>query len=135
MSFSRGGSSGGGGGDAPPAVTSDPCGDVIPDINSFQCGDTAIAVRDLRIRRNVVVRQGGRGCVVEPASSTRRICVQFEQRGDFSDNRLNCLPDELRHILVGGLYIGTRVRAARLLDASRAHGIAPGTPGKRGGSW
>ena len=38
----------------------------------------------------------GSGYVVGPASSSGRICVQFEQREDQSDNRLNCLPDELR---------------------------------------
>mmetsp|Transcript_79371 Transcript_79371/g.199389 ORF Transcript_79371/g.199389 Transcript_79371/m.199389 type:complete len:642 (+) Transcript_79371:68-1993(+) len=117
------------GGDAPPAVTSDPCGDVVSDVNSFQCGDTVVSVRDLRVRGSVVVRQAGRGCVVGPASSSGRICVQFEQREDLSDNRLNCLPDELRHALVGGHQVGTRVRAARPLEASRGRSVAPGMPG------
>jgi len=99
-------------------------------VHSFQCGDTVVAVRDLKVRGSAVVRQGGRGCVVGPASSSSgRICVQFEQREDLSDNRLNCLPDELRHALVGGHQVGARVRAARPLEASRGRGIAPGTPG------
>ena len=66
------------------------------DVCGFVCGDTVVAARDLRVRGKVVVRQGGSGYVVGPASSSGRICVQFEQREDQSDNRLNCLPDELR---------------------------------------
>lgn len=115
--------------DAPPAVTSDPCGEVVADIDSFQCGDAVIAIRDLRVRGCAVVRAGGRGSVVGPANSSGRVCVQFEQREDLSDNRLNCLPEELRHALVGGHQVGTRVRAARPLEASRGRPISPGMPG------
>ena len=40
------------------------------------------------------IHQGGSGYVIGPAASSGRICVQFEQREDQSENRLNCLPDE-----------------------------------------
>lgn len=104
-------------------------GDVTADVRSFQCGDTVVAVRDLRVRGSVVVCQGGRGCVVGPASSSGRVCVQFEQREDFSDNRLNCLPDELRHTLVGGHQVGGRVRASRSVEVAPGKTIPRGTPG------
>lgn len=102
-------------------TTSEVCG--------FVCGDTVVAARDLRVRGNVVVRQGGSGYVVGPASSSGRICVQFEQREDQSDNRLNCLPDELRHTLPGGYLAGTRVRSVRALEAPSGITIMHGTAG------
>ncbi|CAJ1405260.1 unnamed protein product [Effrenium voratum] len=86
------------------------------DVGGFVAGDTVVASRDLRVRGRVVVRQGGSGYVVGPASSSGRICVQFEQREDQSENRLNCLPDELRHTLPGGYLAGTRVRSRRPLE-------------------
>lgn len=98
------------------------------DVCGFVCGDTVVAARDLRVRGKVVVRQGGSGYVVGPASSGR-ICVQFEQRGDQSDNRLNCLPDELRHTLAGGYLAGTRVRCNKALDAPSRVVIPAGTSG------
>ncbi|CAE8740578.1 unnamed protein product, partial [Polarella glacialis] len=93
-------------------------------------GDTVVAARDLRVRGNVVVRQGGSGYVVGPASSSGRICVQFEQREDQSDNRLNCLVDELRHTLPGGFLAGTRVRCVRQLQVpTTGVSIPTGTSG------
>eukprot|EP00927_Polykrikos_kofoidii_P061206 TRINITY_DN56072_c0_g1_i1.p1 TRINITY_DN56072_c0_g1~~TRINITY_DN56072_c0_g1_i1.p1 ORF type:complete len:650 (+),score=62.27 TRINITY_DN56072_c0_g1_i1:51-2000(+) len=103
--------------------------EIVCDINSFHSGDAVVAVHDLRVRGVVVVRQGGRGRVVGLASSSGRICVQFERREDSSDNRLNCLPDELRHCLVGGHQPGSRVRASRALETPRGRSVTTGTPG------
>eukprot|EP00929_Paragymnodinium_shiwhaense_P048117 TRINITY_DN24379_c0_g1_i2.p1 TRINITY_DN24379_c0_g1~~TRINITY_DN24379_c0_g1_i2.p1 ORF type:complete len:677 (-),score=106.89 TRINITY_DN24379_c0_g1_i2:124-2154(-) len=99
------------------------------DVHNFQSSDVVIAVHDLRVRGHVVVRQGGRGRVVGPATSSGRICVQFERREDNSDNRLNCLPDELRLVLVGGHLPGARVRATRLLETATGRDVTTGTPG------
>lgn len=113
-----------------PPARPDPCVEAAAvDINSFQSGDAVVATRDLRVRGSVVVRQGGRGCVVGPATSTGRICVHFERREDNSDNRLNCMPDELRHVLAGGHQLGARVRAARQVEAPHGRGIAAGEHG------
>ncbi|CAK9051590.1 RING-type domain-containing protein [Durusdinium trenchii] len=95
----------------------------------FVCGDTVVAARDLRVRGKVVVRQGGSGYVIGPAASSGRICVQFEQREDQSENRLNCLPDELRHTLAGGYLAGTRVRSHRTLESPAGTSIPAGCSG------
>lgn len=92
-------------------------------LGGFVSGDTVVSARDLRVRGKVVVRQGGSGYVIGPAASSGRICVQFEQREDQSENRLNCLPDELRHTLAGGFLAGTRVRLHHALETGR--GIIP----------
>eukprot|EP00913_Durusdinium_trenchii_P033413 g31281.t1 len=86
----------------------------------FVCGDTVVAARDLRVRGKVVVRQGGSGYVIGPAASSGRICVQ---------NRLNCLPDELRHTLAGGYLAGTRVRSHRTLESPAGTSIPAGCSG------
>jgi len=98
-------------------------------VHCFQGGDAVVATRDLRVRGSVVVRQGGRGCVVGPAASSGRICVHFERREDASDNRLNCMPDELRHILAGGHQLGARVRAARQMEVPHGRAIPLGAHG------
>jgi len=67
--------------------------------------------------------------MVGPANSLGRVCVQFEKREDLSDNRLNCLPDEWRHTLVGGHQVGGRVRATRLIELERGQHVVPATPG------
>jgi len=103
--------------------------EAMPDVHNFRSGDVVVATRDLRVRGSVVVRQGGRGCVVGPATSSGRICVHFEHREDSSDNRLNCMPDELRHVLAGGHELGSRVRAARRLEVAPGRSVAPGTHG------
>jgi len=87
-----------------------------------------VAVRDLRVRGSTVVRLGGRGRVIGPATSTGRICIQFERREDLSENRLNCLPDEVRHLLAGGHQRGAHIRAARTLDLPQGR-VAQGTAG------
>lgn len=92
-------------------------------LRGFVAGDTVVAARDLRVRGKVVVRQGGSGYVIGPAASSGRICVQFEQREDQGENRLNCLPDELRHTLAGGFLAGTRVRLHHALETQR--GVLP----------
>lgn len=116
----------GAGGSSPQEFTED----ASSEAQSFLGGDHVVAVRDLRVRGTVVVKQGGRGRVVGPASSPGRVCVQFERREDNSDNRLNCLPDELRHLLPGGHHPGNRVCAARQLEVpGSGRSIAPGTPG------
>lgn len=103
--------------------------DGVNDSQSFQSGDAVVSTRDLKVRGSVVVKQGGRGCVVGPAASSGRICVHFERREDGSDNRLNCMPDELRHILAGGHQLGARVRAARAMEVPHGRGIALGAHG------
>lgn len=112
-----------------PQTQAEPSSDATADVHSFQGGDAVVSTRDLRVRGSVVVRQGGRGCVVGPAASSGRICVHFERREDGSDNRLNCMPDELRHILAGGHQLGARVRAARQLEVPHGRGIALGAHG------
>ncbi|CAK9051216.1 RING-type domain-containing protein [Durusdinium trenchii] len=99
--------------DAPDVTTSD-------SFLGFVCGDTVVAARDLR---------GGSGYVIGPAASSGRICVQFEQREDQSENRLNCLPDELRHTLAGGYLAGTRVRSHRTLESPAGTSIPAGCSG------
>jgi len=111
------------------AEESDDIRRVCLEAQSFQCGDSVVAARDLRVRGRTVVRQGGCGYVVGPAASTGRVCVQFEQREDLSDNRLNCLPDELKHSLVGGLQVGARIYTARSLQASHGGEVPVGTLG------
>jgi len=72
-----------------------------------------------------------------PCQLIGRVCVQFEKREDLSDNRLNCLPDEWRHTLVGGHQVGGRVRATRLMELERrkqsssdaGQHVVPATPG------
>jgi len=110
-------------------TTSETADVTTADVGGFVCGDTVVSARDLRVRGKIVVRQGGSGYVVGPASSSGRICVQFEQREDQSDNRLNCLPDELRHTLAGGYLAGTRVRCHRALEAPSGAIIPQGTSG------
>jgi len=112
-----------------PLARAEPGGEATSDVHSFQGGDAVVATRDLRVRGSVVVRQGGLGCVVGPAASSGRICVHFERREDASDNRLNCMPDELRHILAGGHQLGARVRAARQMEVPHGRGIALGAHG------
>lgn len=112
-----------------PQARAEPGGEATPDAHCFQGGDAVVATRDLRVRGRVVVRQGGRGSVVGPAASLGRICVHFEQREDASDNRLNCMPDELRPILAGGHQLGARVRAARHMEVPHGRGIALGAHG------
>lgn len=102
-------------------TSSDPLGPL--GLGGFVASDTVVAARDLRVRGKVVVRQGGSGYVIGPAASSGRICVQFEQREDQSENRLNCLPDELRHTLAGGFLAGTRVRLHHALETQR--GLIP----------
>lgn len=82
----------------------------------FASGDAVVAARQLRVRGTVVVRQGTYGRVVGPAAASGRICVHFERREDASENRLNCLPDEIRHCLAGGFHIGSTVRLLRNLE-------------------
>lgn len=103
--------------------------EAVPDVQSFHGGDAVVATRDLCVRGSVVVRRGGRGCVIGPATSSGRICVHFERREDGSDNRLNCLLDELRHVLAGGHQLGARVRAARQLEAPDGFRVSLGAHG------
>lgn len=113
---------------APPG-NPDPLANVLQGPSGFHSGSVVVAVHDLRVRGNIVVRQGGRGRIVGPAGSTGRLCVQFEWREDGSDNRLNCLPDELKPILAGGHQLGARVRAARQLETPCGRGVAAFAPG------
>lgn len=113
----------------PSASSSNAADAVSTDARQFLCGDTVVAVRDLRVRGTVVVREGGDGVIVGPANSTGRICVQFENREDHSENRLNCLPDELRHTLAGGYQIGVQVKSARPIHARNGTFIPTGTSG------
>ena len=99
--------------------------DISPDPRgNFQSGDAVTATHDLIVRDNVVVCQGDRGCVVGPALSAGRVCVHFDRRLDASNTRLNCMPDQLRHIV--GRQPWAHMRATWLSEVPHNRDIAPG---------
>ena len=80
---------------------------------NFRRGNAIVATRDLRVGGQVVVREGVLGTVVGPSTSDsqHRVTVSFSHREDGSRNRLNCVVNEIKLYLAGGLEVGARVQA------------------------
>merc|ERR1719504_372978 len=98
---------------------------------NFRRGNAVIATRDLRVGGTVVVREGVLGTVVGPSSSDaqHRVTVSFSHREDGSRNRLNCVVSEIRLYVPGGLEVGARVQATRMLNLDTINPVAAGTLG------
>ncbi|CAE7618662.1 unnamed protein product, partial [Symbiodinium pilosum] len=98
---------------------------------NFRRGNAIVATRDLRVGGQVVVREGVLGTVVGPSTSDsqHRVTVSFSHREDGSRNRLNCVINEIKLYLAGGLEVGARVQAVRPISYD---GLAPVPTGSVG---